>query len=730
MAETARHRGTPTELAVAALVAAASLPLLRLFEHGGAGPYVVGAVACSGSVAWGLRKLRVPTILAGLLSGFAFTWFASAVFFRHTMWGPFPSLESFDALGRALSAGLRASRIDVAPVAPKVPFLALVASSVWGTAWLADDAAVRLRNPLLAIGLTLPLFLVPGTILPSTRTLAEVAVFLAAAAWVLFASERVRLARYSGAAGPERPGWRVWPALRVGTIGIGAAIALAPILPGYGDPPLRLRGGGGTRIAYNPLVTIKPTLTQAPVRGLFRVSTDTPSYYRLVALDRFDGRSWTTLGRPARLRVDKIEVRPDVVAGRARRARQDITIQALGGPWLPAAYEPVRVIGVPGTRADRESRTLLAPADLQGGLHYGVVSRLPAPDAIDLDREVDLITASVASQTNLPRSTPPTIRNFAARVAGAESTPFRKALALQNYLRRFTYDERVAQGHSFDSIEQFLVVRRGYCEQFAGTMAVLARSLGLPARVAVGFAYGEQVPGATNVYHVTTRHAHAWVEIYFPGSGWIAFEPTPRAGVTQVPPYARNPAVEEPVTPPALPSPTSTPAPRARATRPEPANDTFTPVGRSPVSASTVAVGVILGLVLLIGGTLLGIGARRRLRLRRAPSGREAIILGYRDFLGWCAAAGYPRRPGETPREHGGRVSASIPAAREPLSRLGGAVELALWSPPGESDQRLVWRDGDGGGQALLARSQRTLSSGLPRGRRLWAAVRAGRPWG
>ena len=82
-------------------------------------------------------------------------------------------------------------------------------------------------------------------------------------------------------------------------------------------------------------------------------------------------------------------------------------------------------------------------------------------------------------------------------------------------------------GHDEDAIRSFLDARRGYCEQFAGTYAAFARSIGLPARVAVGFTPGELTDG---VYVVRGQHAHAWPEVWFEGIGWVPFEPTPGRG--------------------------------------------------------------------------------------------------------------------------------------------------------------------------------------------------------
>ena len=106
-------------------------------------------------------------------------------------------------------------------------------------------------------------------------------------------------------------------------------------------------------------------------------------------------------------------------------------------------------------------------------------------------------------------------------------------MAIQQYLRSspFRYDLSVPAGHSGDSVARFLfVTKRGYCEQFAGTFAVLARLAGLPTRVAVGFTQGER-DDATGVSTVRELNAHAWPEVFLGSAGWVAFEPTPGRGI-------------------------------------------------------------------------------------------------------------------------------------------------------------------------------------------------------
>jgi transglutaminase-like putative cysteine protease len=127
-------------------------------------------------------------------------------------------------------------------------------------------------------------------------------------------------------------------------------------------------------------------------------------------------------------------------------------------------------------------------------------------------------------------------------ITAGVSTRYEQAIALQNWFRGFAYDLSFSAGHSQSAMVEFVAQRRGYCEQFAGTYAALARVVGLPSRVAVGFTEGEQ--GADGRYYVRGKHAHAWPEIYFEGIGWVPFEPTPGRGNPATPEYTGVPAAQ------------------------------------------------------------------------------------------------------------------------------------------------------------------------------------------
>lgn len=136
------------------------------------------------------------------------------------------------------------------------------------------------------------------------------------------------------------------------------------------------------------------------------------------------------------------------------------------------------------------------------------------------------------------------VRAVAGEVTAEATTPYEQAMALQGYLRsaaNFTYDTRVPPARSQDAVWDFLQNRRGYCVQFATAMAIMARTLDIPSRVAVGFLPGDARQDGTAIeYVVTGRQAHAWPELYFADFGWVRFEPTP-AEQTGLPPIWSDP---------------------------------------------------------------------------------------------------------------------------------------------------------------------------------------------
>jgi transglutaminase-like putative cysteine protease len=134
----------------------------------------------------------------------------------------------------------------------------------------------------------------------------------------------------------------------------------------------------------------------------------------------------------------------------------------------------------------------------------------------------------------LPEELPGRVGDLAQEVTADAPTVYDQALALQSYLRGYEYTlDLPAPPTDHDVVDYFLFdLQRGYCDYYATAMVVMARSLGIPARLAVGYATGEYDP-ELEAYQITQANSHSWAEIYFPEYGWIRFEPTaalPAAG--------------------------------------------------------------------------------------------------------------------------------------------------------------------------------------------------------
>jgi len=148
----------------------------------------------------------------------------------------------------------------------------------------------------------------------------------------------------------------------------------------------------------------------------------------------------------------------------------------------------------------------------------------------------------------LPPDLPQRVNDLAARVVGGVHTPYDKASAVEDYLRsNYPYNLRVdPPPFNADGVDHFLfTLREGYSEYFGSTMAVMLRTVGVPARLAVGYTTGDEI-GEEDLFSVTDSHSHAWVEVYFPDFGWIPFEPTPGESLPGVyQPGAERPEAHE-----------------------------------------------------------------------------------------------------------------------------------------------------------------------------------------
>src|SRR5207248_3218663 len=195
--------------------------------------------------------------------------------------------------------------------------------------------------------------------------------------------------------------------------------------------------------------------------------------------------------------------------------------------WLPAAYRPFH-IDLPDSAVLPASMSLILTDRSIQGLTYTVESEVRRPAQAELRAVSFADLATMSDHATLPANFPSEIRAYANQLTRDAHTPYDKALTLEHFFQSslFTYDQTVDYGSSPHALQDFVLrTRRGFCEQFALAFAEMARAVGLPARVAVG--YHASALGKDGRFHVMGDDAHAWPEVWLGyGVGWYAFEPT------------------------------------------------------------------------------------------------------------------------------------------------------------------------------------------------------------
>ena len=543
------------EVSLALLTIAVTISFERLFTDTSFLRELLILVVGSHVVAAVCRRAELSMAWATPISGIALIVLGTAVFYPDASALIFPTSETVTALGDDLREAWRVFGEEAAPVPPLRGFLVTTSVLVWYGVFLADWAAFRLRSPLEAVAPATSVFVFASLMGVDRNEIAHGVLFAAGMLAVFLTMRAERQVREevwvaSGAADGIRTTLRVGAA--GGIVAVIVAALVAPQVPGATAQPLvditNLNDGPQTRSVLSPLVEVSTSLVNQSDTELFSVQVD-PSqqdYWRMMALTKFEDEIWR---RSSNFDDARGPVDSDIDATVPTRAlRQTISVTALGNIYLPAAYEISEIIDDGGVDLEYEVATgaLVVERGLENiprGLTYTIESQVPdyAPADLPADATDGLDRGFVEEHTQLPvacaagESTaetgcwPTEVSDLAAEIVAGATTDHERALALQNFFldrSRFTYDLDVALEHDINSMNEFLVVGRGYCEQFASTFAAMARSLGIPARVAVGFTWGDWDENRGE-FVVRGRHAHAWPEVYFAGVGWVVFDPTP-----------------------------------------------------------------------------------------------------------------------------------------------------------------------------------------------------------
>jgi transglutaminase-like putative cysteine protease len=418
--------------------------------------------------------------------------------------------------------------------------------------------------------------------------------------------------------------------------------------------------------------------------AVFVTDASAPAYWQGAIYDHYDGSAWTVTASPTTRwttsRGSSAQTAPAADQGNTRNVSRTDGVEVTTTQPLDAVFAPGQAtayLGPGSAESDAFGNVTLARGPATGspaGRTYQVQSTQPAATAAQLQVAAG---ADPADQRwlRLPADLPSQVSALARQVAAGETTRADTVDAVENYLRSNEKYDLAAPtpAAGSDAVADFLFAsHRGFCEQFASAAVVMLRTLGVPARLVTGYAHGDTAadPGK-RVFRESD--AHAWVQVWFPGVGWVNSDPTPPAPTAAAPPDTAGSAAAA-----------------------SDHHEHWTPLAvvavmwragadlRSGVGGVAAPAVVSLVVAALVGGCVL---AARRRRARRTPSGgatpahpaspvtpRGPVLAAYLRLT----EATRPAAPAQTMREAAARLGApcSSGASVNPAPEIQRALDL------------------------------------------------------
>lgn len=682
-----------------------------------AGPFLfISAFICAIVTGTGilLQTWRIPRYVVPLVQLAVLIELLSLMFLRSTLkFGLIPWTDTLVAYNGQLVRAMDAINRFSAPLPPDSHLTVFAASVIAGTGLLIHVIAVPMRQAAWAGLLLLMMYTVPAATvhggLPAILFVPPAVGYIV----LLSAEGRARLSRWgrriSGVT--QLDGSEPIEASALGQAGrrIGlSVVALAALLPALlptlpeGVVGNGLSGGTGSGLG----ASITPGDTMLDMGKNLRrgdnldaiTYTGPATYLRLTSLDLFNGRVWQMSTPPPGTRIDGTLSRPpgltkELTIVATSRYKIDVN-RNLRTAFAPAPY-PVQSVNL-GNKWQYDSAMLTitsANNRTAAGIKYELTAYDVNPTEAEL-RAANTVNEPDQFTSEVPSSTPPQIKDLARDITkAAKGNHYEQAALLQAYFRdpsNFTYSLDADRRSGMAAITNFLFTsREGYCEQFATAMALMARTLGIPARVGVGFLPGTPIKGG-KAHLIKMHDLHAWPELYFEGSGWVRFEPTPAQRIATTPPWSMS--NDDPID---EPSPTTAPTTAPTTTPTTNPDDPLDPGRNLPDETgagggasgtnwwnnggSTIVLSVIGILLLLCVPWLIRTLTRRRRFLR--PPGRpsaEGLWAEVRDTsrdigLDWSDTA--------TPRQLGDWLNEHLPESSHPaVIRLARGVESVRYA--------------------------------------------------
>ncbi|CAA9292350.1 MAG: FIG001454: Transglutaminase-like enzymes, putative cysteine proteases [uncultured Friedmanniella sp.] len=621
------------------------------------------------------------------------------------------------------------------PMDPNDGVTLIFATIVAGLLIVTDLLASGLGRPAWALAPTATLFLVPAlTVGAGTGVMSFLLVALGylgilVADGLNGSSRWTRgLSRDSAeSVGASPVVWRA--AALIGVPALVGTLVLSPFAPTLTLPGLGFGNGsgrGGPLQLTDPSLDLRRNLQQPRDQEVITYSTDAPGglYLRLASLPQFDAKGWSNV--EIRLTSGaQLPAAPGLTDVPDKEFTTRVSVRDFRSQYLPLPYAPRSFEAEGDWRYDPTSLTVVngeSRARALSNLTYTVRSINPAPDSDALDGAVAGTPLDDSVTGVIPRDLPENLIRLSERVTKDAATPADKAAAIQAYLRggRFQYSTEPLPGSGYRALQNFLLEdRRGYCEQFATAMAMMARVAGIPSRVSVGFLPGKK---DGDVWRVSIHDMHAWPELYFSNYGWVRFEPTPASVTGSAPPWTLQGSDDPEDSPTAAPTAAPSASAPADTAAPEeaPVEDLTTGEAGTtfPWARTLLGSGVVL-LVLLVLAAPATIRVRRRTaRLSGDQLGEEQVEAAWAEIR-------------DTVVDHGGTWPTGSPHAigSQIADRLDGQESAAMGQVATLVERSRYARSLGGGTDTLptltrdirrglvapLSRRQRLLATVLPR---------------
>ncbi len=425
-------------------------------------------------------------------------------------------------------------------------------------------------------------------------------------------------------------------------------------------------------------------LTDRPVMN---IEADAGRYWRVVVFHEYTGDGWNNTDTEVILISENEPTLYAPEFQQRREVTQTITLLQNSGPrgTLAAAGQPLRV-SVPSRAvvsliapdnntgeiagpsllsiAPGDPSALYAQTPLKAGETYQAVSSVTEVTEKRLrEAGTEYPTWIVPRYLQLSESVSEQTKQLAQQITAQSETPYDKAIAIEAFLRRIPYNEKIeapAQGQ--DGVDYFLFERQeGYCDYYASAMVVMLREVGVPARYVRGYGQGQTEQG---VYQVLEKDGHAWPEVFFPGYGWVEFEPTAGEPVLIYPGEDGDPSGQ--------------PDRRGRRTdRPEMEGiDTLDfgdrePISTPPLETLWTQVRPWVGLALLLAALFLLPAMLISVRRRQRMAELSLIERVYQDLVDWVQhlLKLHPLAH-QTPHEYASDLSQLMPQGRVAVERI------------------------------------------------------------